>query len=177
MAAAEGFAALQLMQGMNQANAVRKQSRLNKDIAEMNAEALEYDAYEAEKYGYSQSARYASVVNGIIGDQNLAYAVNNIDVTSGTAAEVIQESRVVGFLNTLDIQREARNKAKGLKMQAISTRLGGGYQYMQGNAQAGNIMTSAIFNAGATLVNAQNDKTKASLRRNSGYSYAEPSEE
>jgi len=146
------LAGAQIYTGLRQAQLIRSQAELNNEIAEYNAENILQDANEAEKYGFTQSARYANTVDGVVSDQRVAEASANVDVNFGTAADLQQEATFTGFLNTLDIQKEARNKAKGLKDQASNVRLGGQMNLAQGYAQAAETRSAAIINGVATGV-------------------------
>lgn len=138
MYAAQG--AFQIMSGLQQAEMMRESGKLAREIAEMNARFAEIDAYEAEKFSLTESARYQSKVDQTVSDQRTGMAAQNIDITSGTAAAIQEETKLTGFLNTLDIEAQGRARAMGLRRQAGNIRMGGS----QSNAQAD-------LNAGATV--------------------------
>lgn len=146
------LAAYQIWSAYNQAEVIRDQAELTKNIAEMNAKYAEIDAWEAEKYGYTESARYQSIVDQTVGEQRAAFAAQNVDVSFGTAKEIQQESKVTGFLNQLDMQRQARAKAMGLKFEASNYRVSGSMSQAQGGAQGNATMNAGFANAGATAV-------------------------
>lgn len=127
MSAAVAYAALagfEVISGLQQAELIRNQARLTQAMGEMNAKFAELDAYEAEKFGYTQSAEYQKEIDATISQQRAAYMDQGIDVNFGTAAEVQQETRLTGFLNKLALQRQARARAMGIKTQASNLRLG-----------------------------------------------------
>src|SRR5690606_13479256 len=95
----------------------------------------------------TQSARYQSVIDSTVGSQVAGFAAQNVDVTSGTARAIREDTKTVGYLNALDIQTQARNKAYGLKVQAISTRLAGDFGVIQGGYEAGAARTAGYLNA------------------------------
>lgn len=135
MAAGAAFAALggfQLWSGLQQAELIMGSARLTNQINEANARFIELDAYEAEKFGYTQSARYQATIDKVLAQQKSAFAASDTDFTSGVAAELQAETKLVGFLNVIDLQNEARKRALGLKTQASNVRLGIGIT----NAQA-----------------------------------------
>lgn len=127
---------LQVANGFQQAEAIRNQSQIRSQINELNSKYLELDAFEAEQFGFTQTARYQSVVDKVLGDQVTNLAAANVDTTFGTAAAVQQETRLTGFLNALDFQRAAQQKAKGLRLQASNARLGNSFQEFEAESQA-----------------------------------------
>lgn len=138
---------LQLWSGLQQAEQIRANARLTERIGQMNARFAEIDAYEAEKMGYSEAARYQSVVDDVISDQRTIMAANNIDITEGTAKELQEESRLTGFLNTLDLQKAARAKALGLKIEASNMRLGVDLNRIQSDINADASVRAGVMGA------------------------------
>lgn len=138
---------LQMWSALQQADQIRANARLQERIGRMNARFAEIDAYEAEKMGFSESARYQNVVDDIISDQRTIMAANNIDITTGTAKELQEESRLTGFLNQLDVQKNARAKALGLKVEASNIRLGNSMTGIQSEINAGATTRAGIMDA------------------------------
>jgi len=139
---------IQIVSGLIQADLVRNQGEINRRIAEMNAQWAEVDAWEVEKFGFTQASRYQTVIDQTIGEQRAAMAAKNVDLSFGTAAQIQEEARLTGFLNQLDLIQEARQQAMGIRAQAANYRLGGASAIANANLQA----TSAIIQglAGAT---------------------------
>lgn len=140
-----GVAALQIWSGFQQAEMIRQQAELQGRINELNASFAELDAFEAEKMGYTESARYQTVIDATIGEQKVAYAADNVDVTSGTAAEIQAESRFTGFLNQLDLQKQGQERARGFRTEARNIRFGTMMQRSQAGIDAAGIQRSAIL--------------------------------
>lgn len=138
---------LQLWSGFEQAELIREQTELQQNMNELNAQFAEYDAWEAEKFGYEQGARYRAVVDAAIGEQRVGYAAQGVDVNYGTAAEVQEDSRINGYLNALDVQRAARYRAYGLGVQASNLRLQGRMIGIEGNLGAFGARTRGITGA------------------------------
>ncbi len=147
-----GVAAYQVISGYQQAEMIREQAKLKQQIDDMNADDALLDAYNAEKEGFSESARYGSVVNSTVGEQRVAYAANNVDVNYGTAADVQDETRLVGAMNVLEIQRRAREKAAGYKKEARNIRLQGGFNRAQAQLDASGAQTRGITSGMSTFV-------------------------
>lgn len=140
-------AAFQLISGYQQAEMIREQAQLKKKIDNMNADAADLDAFNAEADGYGGAARYQNVIDSTVSDQRTAYAANNVDVNYGTAAEVQTDTKITGMQNLMDIQKQARNKAYGYKQQAINIRLQGDYTVLQGNINASGAEAQGVANA------------------------------
>lgn len=140
-----GLAALQVWSGFQQAEMIRRQAELQGRINELNAGFAELDAFEAEKMGYTEAARYQTVIDATIGSQKVAYAADNVDVTSGTAAAIQAENRFTGFLNQLDIQKQGRERARGFRNEARNIRFGGMMQRSQAAIDAAGVERSAVL--------------------------------
>lgn len=126
----------QLWAGFQQADMINQNALLTERVNESNAKAAEIDAWEAEKLGYSEVARYATVVDGTIGSQKTAFASEDVDVSFGTALDVQTDTKIVGMLNAIDIQKAAHNKALGFKREASNIRLGSTMQRAQSDIDA-----------------------------------------
>jgi hypothetical protein len=145
---------LQLWGSMEQAELTRRQAELNRQVSEFNAEDLEQSAWEAEKFGYTQVARYQSTVDEVISKQRVRFAAEGVDITFGTAAEIQEESRMTATLNALDIQKAARERAQNLRTEAANVRLQGFLGVVQGEAQASAETISGFAGAGQSFVQA-----------------------
>lgn len=145
--AVAAMATLNVMSGFQQAEMIGRQADLTERLGEMNAKYAEIDAYEAEKFGESEVARYQKVIDSTIADQRLAYASQGVDVNYGTAAEVQEETQLTGFLNKLEIMKAAHSKAKGLRNEAANYRVGGFMNRVQSDMNAYGARASGIMNA------------------------------
>jgi hypothetical protein len=128
--------AQQVFAGGSAAKDILHQNELQREIDALNAEYKETEAFEAETLGYTQSARYQSIVDVTIGSQRSAFAGEGVDVNSGTAKAVQAEARLTGQLNIIDMHRNARARATGLKLEASNIRLGSAFSRVQANSDA-----------------------------------------
>lgn len=159
--AAAAYAGYQLISGYQQAETIRENAKLRDQIDGMNEWAAEQDAFNAEKEGYSHSARYQSTIDSTVADQRTAYASKNVDVNFGTAADVQADSKVTGFLNQLDIQRQASEKAYGYKREELNTRLQSGMNDAFAEEQAGAKEAEGTANAAKTFMSGYGGYQKA----------------
>lgn len=144
------MAGLQIAGGLYQAQMIRMQSDMQSRINEMNAKYAEIDAYETEKFGDTEAAAYQVNIDQTVGEQTAGYAAQDVDVNFGTAADVIKETKTTGFLNQLEIRKQARAKAMGLRREAGNIRLNGGMQSDVANLQARSAQTAGFMQAGVT---------------------------
>ena len=147
-----GAATFQLVAGLQEAEMIRKQAELTKKINKLNADAIDLDAYEVERQGYEEVANYEGVIKQTVGDQRAAWAASNVDVNSGIAQEIQGETKLTGFLNTLQIQNQARARALGIRRQARNVRMQGEMQEAASNLAAQGAQTGALLNAGGTAI-------------------------
>ena len=152
--AAGALAGLQIMNARHQAEAIREQSRLTRMINDMNADFLELDAFEMEKYGETQAAFYQSDIDQVVGEQRTVMAAQNIDLNYGTAKELQRETEVNGFLNQLEMRKQARAKALGIRREARNMRLSGAMATSQANINARATETAGLIDAGRTGISA-----------------------
>lgn len=144
------IAVAQVVSGISRSKAIKRAARRQAAINEVNARWAEYQAGEEERYGYTQAARHLAQVDNIVSDQRTMLAVQGVDVNYGSAAQVQQESKSIGFLNSLDIISQGRKRAMGLKTQAMSYRLQGQAAVAQGKSDANAAVTSGFIDATAT---------------------------
>src|SRR5574343_781094 len=112
------LAAIQGFSAYKQSEETREAAEFQNKLDAINEKYAEYDAHQAEIFGATEAARYDVQIKGTIGAQKLALAGEGVDVSYGTAKELQKETELIGTLNLIDIQNEARMKAIGLKREA-----------------------------------------------------------
>lgn len=165
-----GLAAFQLLSGLQQAETIRANGRLTKEIYDMNAEFSEIDSFEAIQDGQTNVAFYEGQADQVESDARAVYAAQDVDFNYGSAAEVIADSKLATFLNTLDIKNQARAKALGYKNQARQYVTGGMLALSQSEINASATQNAAIINAADTGLTgyAKYSGAKSKLTGNSG---------
>jgi hypothetical protein len=146
-----GIAALDLVGGYFAAENIKETAKLNRDISEMNAEFAELDAYDSELDGISQQAKYQSVVDQTLNDQRLAFAVNDVDASFGTAADIVEETNFIATLNKMEIEKQAQEQAQGFKVQARQFRMGAALDFAMANQRASDTQFNSVLNAANTI--------------------------
>lgn len=148
-----GSIGLQLLQGGAQAQMIQAQSEGQQAIDELNAESLEFDAFEAEQLGYTQVARYQSVVDKTLATRKAVQASQDIDTNFGTARDVQDENKLNAYMNSLDMVTKAGNNARNLKRRASSVRLGSDMNAIVADANARGAETAGAVKGVSTLAN------------------------
>ena len=146
------MAGLQLLSGVQQANNIQRQAELQKNLDEFNVEQAELDSFNAEADGYTQMARYGSVINAVESTQRNTYYANDVNPNFGTAADLQADSKLTGQLNLLDIQSQAHQRALGYKKQANNMRGQSGMNSIAASFQAESTKNTAILGAANTVV-------------------------
>lgn len=147
-----GLAGLEVWSGLQQAESIRAQGELQKQLAAINEKYAYIDAYNAENDGANQALRYDTTISQTIGDQRTSMAAANIDVNFGTAAEIQEESKFTGFLNKIDILNQAQNKALGLRQQGRMIGLQSQMQGVQNSMAERAAVTSAVTSGAKTYL-------------------------
>ncbi len=143
-------AAFQLASGFQQGEMIREQAALKQRVDQMNIDATELDAFHAEQFGQTEAARYQNVVDATLSGQRTAFAAQNVDASYGTAGELQAETKLTGFLNMLDIRRQATEKAAGLRSEARNMRLGSSMGRFQAEINAGSAQAQGVISAAQT---------------------------
>jgi hypothetical protein len=142
-----GLAALQLAGSYFASQNIKETAKLNQDIADMNAQFAELDAYDALVEGETEQARYQSVIEETLGQQQLIQTAQDIDVNYGTASAVQSETKFIAEMNLMEIEKQAQEKALGFKTQARQFRQSGVIQRAEANAKAASVLFSGAMGA------------------------------
>lgn len=146
------MAAFQAAANFQQADMIRQNAAFKKRVDDLNSESAALDAFNAEKEGYTESARYQQVVDRAVGADRSALASKGVDVNYGSAAELQDQNRLTGYLNQIDIERRAHEKAKGFTREADQLRMQGSMSLRQSNINAAATEGQGITSGLTTLV-------------------------
>lgn len=108
-----------------QANAVLAQGEYSQRVSEFNAREAETAAADAIARGGRAGAEYTRQTRQTLGSQRAALAAQGIDVNTGSAAAVQEDTAKLSALDILQIQNNAALEAHGYKVQALESRLQG----------------------------------------------------
>jgi hypothetical protein len=115
--------AISLVGGMMGAQNAQQQGAFQSAMAEQNAGYKEAAAQDAIKRGDVQADQYRRQVGQMIGSQRSGFAANGIDVNSGTAAEVQDDTAAFGEFDALTIANNAAREAWGYRVGAENDRM------------------------------------------------------
>ncbi len=111
-------AAISLAGGAMGAQGARQAGAYAAAQSEQNAQYKEAAAVDAEKRGAVQADQYRRQVGQMIGTQRAGFAANGIDVNSGTAAEIQDDTAAIGEFDALTIANNAAREAWGYRVGA-----------------------------------------------------------
>jgi hypothetical protein len=142
-----GTAALSLAGGYFASQNIKQTAELNRDIADMNAEFAEYDAYDSELQGYTNQAKYQHVIDNTLAEQSAILNAKDVDVNYGSAASIALETKFTGEMNLMEIEKQAQEQALGYKRQSRDIKMGSKLQYGDSQSRASQAMFSGITGA------------------------------
>lgn len=125
-------AAAAAYQGYQQYQASKDQAKAagaQRDLARKNAEALDAAANDATDRGNQEAMLINRRARGLRGAQRVAFAAQGVDVGSGTAADLQEQTTILGNADAEQTRKNAFREAWGIRTQAANTRLAGDYEY------------------------------------------------
>lgn len=145
--------ALKVIDGYQQASSIVEAAEKNKRLAEETALGLELDAYDRERYGRTSANRYHAAIAYIQGSQAAILESRGSNITLGTSAALLAETRLTGELNKIDIQEQSRKQAYGLRSRALNVRLTGDVAHSNALDRAQSTRESALLRGGVEAFN------------------------
>lgn len=118
-----------------------------KKTANFQAGILEQQAQDTLNIGSEVAGRSEASSRGLTGAQKVSQASTGVDITSGSAADVISNDQKLGEIEATTIRNNAAREALGLRKQATLVRMGG-QQQAQGYA---NQATGSLLSGAASL--------------------------
>lgn len=126
----------------------RRQGRAENALADQNAGFLDAQAADALARGAIDESRLRTDTSRLGGAQRAALAAQGIDLTDGSAADIQDETQLMGELDALTVRNNARREAWGYRVEAWDMRQRGRAADAAGRAG----QSSASLQAGATLL-------------------------
>lgn len=118
------------------AQASYNQGKYLDKVAKVNAGISDRAAADAIERGDLQADQQRDLTQQVIGSQRTAYAANGIDVNTGSAGIVQNDTAALGELDALTIINNAAREAYGYKVQAMDQRQQGKLAKYQGKMNA-----------------------------------------
>lgn len=113
-----GLAGLSAIQSFSQARAARTQGKLQRRAIRLQEQLQEVLARDAIKRGKKQELQFRQSVRKLIGAQRVSLAAQGIEIGTGSAADIQQETALLGALDALTIRNNAFREAAGFKLGA-----------------------------------------------------------
>lgn len=155
MAATAGFAiaAMSSIGGaITQAQAAKTQGEFSRQQAERNARLAEQQAEQAEQQGEKEANIHRQKVRALVGSQRAAQAAQGIDVGSGSALELQEQTTAFGEQDATQIRLNAYRQAFGFREQGRQERAQGQFDYAASRNEARNtLLTGGLQAAGQGL--------------------------
>lgn len=127
-----------------QSENAKTQAKYNSAIANANARLLDMQGDRANEKGARDASAYGKQLNKITGTQRTAFAAQGVDISSGSAAEVVQDTATIGAQDMMTIKNNAALEAWGFKTQAIDMRAKG----EMGEIAASNAFKNSLVTGG-----------------------------
>lgn len=143
---------------VQQGKAQQAQYNYQAKVAEENAKIAQENANVQRQQGIEEARLQRLKTASVIGSQKTAMAANGVDITQGTAVDVISDTAAMGELDALQTQYNYETKARAYEAesgnfinQSRLDRLSGKNAYSAGKMNA---LTSTINGIGETAGNA-----------------------
>ena len=118
LVSAAASTAMGVVSGVQQANATKAQMNYQADVNKRNAKIAQANADMKRQEGIEES-RLQKIRNlQKVGAQQAAMAANGIDVSSGTALDVVEDTAAMGELDALTTRYNAETQAQAYERQA-----------------------------------------------------------
>ena len=145
--AAGGLAIASIVNAQNEASAIKSQGRFNANQLEFNARLAELDKKDELKRGKDEAKFIKKRGAQMIGSQRAALAAQGIEIDSGTAALIQQDTADQVELESLTAGNNAWRRAWGLEVEATSARTQADFSRTSSNNRARNTLISGGLNA------------------------------
>ena len=128
-----------------QSSAQQTQAEYQRQQYETNARLAEMSSKDAIKRGDEDAAKYKSKIKQTIGAQRAAMAAQGIEVDSGSALEIQEDTAAIGAEDMVTIKNNAWREAWGYRVQANNSYGEGAMAYMAGmNKSRNTLITGGI---------------------------------
>lgn len=141
------MAGLQVAQGIGQAAAMEAQANYQNEMSRINQRNAELQARNVLKQGDIDAIKAKKKINQIVGTQRANLAAQGIDVRSGSAAMIQEETMAAGveevqsirnnaFLTAMGYRAEAEDRASNARMNLVGARTQGQQSILAGGLSA-----------------------------------------
>lgn len=107
-----------VVSSVQSANAQKAQYDYQAQVAKKNAEIAQNNADQKRQEGIEEARQQRMKTLRAIGSQQAAMAANGIDISSGTALDVVEDTAAMGELDALTTRYNYETHAVGFEQQA-----------------------------------------------------------
>lgn len=134
----------------------KQMARYQAGVAQQNKDLAREGASDAIVQGQEQQRQLGREVAGRVGAQEARMAGNNVDVTNGSAARLIADTRMIGREDSAALSENVRRTVKGLQIDAWNFES----QKRAAKAEGKQAMIAAGFGAASTVLGAATQYSK-----------------
>jgi hypothetical protein len=129
--------------GIYEGKAERASAEYSAKVDENNAAQKDYIAQNTALIGSVEEERHRAKVRQLVGTQRATLAANGLDLSGGTALDLVTETAGMGEEDALTIRYNAAREAWGLREEAKGLRSSAAYKRVAGkNAQQATFLTT-----------------------------------
>lgn len=130
-----------------QSAALRSQGDIQKSIYDANARMADVAAEDALRRGKKAQTQVRKAARKLQGSQRAAFAAQGIDPNAGSAADIQEETEVMGALDALTVKNNAWREAWGYRAQALGSEYQGAFAQTAGRVAGRNTLLTGAFDA------------------------------
>lgn len=156
----------------NQGRIAQAQANFQATQFEINADWAEIMGEDALERGDEQAIEYQKQINAIKAKQRVGFASQGVQVDSGTAMEIQEQTAEIGAYDVTRIKNNAWREAFGYRQDASrsrfnarSARIGGASQRSAANAEANMTLLGGAINVGGLALMRKNAPKNPNPRR------------
>jgi hypothetical protein len=123
-----------------QSGAEKAQGRYQQEMFNINAQFAELQGRDAIRRGDIEASHIKTGVKKTIGAQRAALAAQGVEIDTGSALEIQEDTRALGEMDAITVRNNAWREAWGYKVEAMNSR-----------GQGKVAMQAAKFNSQQTL--------------------------
>lgn len=123
-------------------------ARYGAQVAQQNKALVREAAEDAIAQGQDQQRQLGREVAGRVGAQEARMAGNNIDITQGSAARVIEDTKMIGREDSEALAENIRRQVKSQQIDAWSFES----ESRARRSEASQARTASMFSVGSTLL-------------------------
>ena len=152
-------AVLTVGSGLYAADSAKKSGEYTAEVAAENAKLDDFRAEQSGRLGSIAEENHRAKVRQMVGTQRANLAANGIDMSSGTAADMIDETETMGEVDALTLRFNAQQEAWGYRVGGTNNRNEGKFAKWSGERQATGTYLSTAANVAGSAVSAYGNGT------------------